>query len=80
MGLVSNKKGLTWFCCWLQDGDVWATVLALSLLSLNYADKKSEWEMIELKATRWLSRQPLEGHTVDQLLQRARDLLQPAAE
>jgi len=64
---------------------VWATVLALSLLSLNYAYKKSEWEMIELKAMRWLSRQPLEGYTVDQLLHKvkgmfARDILQPAAE
>jgi len=41
--------------------------------------------MIELKAMRWLSRQPLEGYTVDQLLHKvkgmfARDILQPAAE
>ena len=57
---------------------MWATVLALSLLSLKYADKKAEWEMIELKATQWLSRQPLDGHTVDQLLQSAADILQAA--
>jgi len=57
---------------------VWATVLALSLLSLKYADKKAEWEMIELKATQWLSRQPLDGHTIDQLLQSAAGILQAA--
>jgi len=60
----------------LQSGDVWATVLALSLLSLKYADKKAEWEMIELKATQWLSRQELEGHNVDELLQCAMNILQ----
>jgi len=62
----------------LQSGDVWATVLALSLLSLKYADKKAEWEMIEMKATQWLSSQQLEGHTVDELLQRARKVLETA--
>ena len=60
----------------LQSDDVWATVLALSLLSLKYADKKAEWEMIELKATQWLSHQQLDGHTVDELLQCARNTLQ----
>jgi len=60
----------------VQSVDVWATVLALSLLSLKFADKKAEWEMIELKATQWLSRQELEGHTVDELLQCARNVLQ----
>jgi len=62
----------------LQSHDVWATVLALSLLSLEYADKKAEWEMIEMKATQWLSSQQLEGHTVGELLQRARNVLQAA--
>ena len=62
----------------LQSSDVWATVLALSLLSLKYADKKAEWEMIEMKATQWLSSQQLEAHTVDQLLQLARNVLQAA--
>jgi len=57
---------------------VWATVLALSLLSLKYADKKAEWEMIEMKATQWLSRQQLEGHTVDELLQSAKKILEAA--
>ena len=57
---------------------MWATVLALSLLSLKYADKKAEWEVIELKATQWLSRQPLDDHTVDQLLQSAAGILQAA--
>jgi len=60
----------------LQSHEVWATVLALSLLSLKFADKKAEWEMIEMKATQWLSRQQLEGHTVDELLQRARNVLE----
>jgi len=60
----------------LQSSDVWATVLALSLLSVKYADKKAEWEMIEMKATQWLSGQELEGHTVDELLQSARNVLQ----
>jgi len=57
---------------------VWATVLALSLLSLKYADKKAEWEMIEMKATQWLSSQQLEGHTVDQLLQLATNVIRAA--
>ena len=57
---------------------MWATVLALSLLSLKYADKKAEWEMIEMKATQWLSRQQLEGHTVDELLQSAKKILEAA--
>ena len=60
----------------MQSTDVWATVLALSLLSLKYADKKAEWEMIDMKATRWLSIQQLEGHTVDELLQCARNVIQ----
>jgi len=62
----------------LQSYDVWATILALSLLSLKYADKKAEWEMIEMKATQWLSCQELEGHTVDELLQCAKNVLQAA--
>jgi len=62
----------------LQSYDVWATILALSLLSLKYANKKAEWEMIEMKATQWLSRQELEGHTVDELLQCAKNVLQAA--
>ena len=32
--------------------------------------------MIEMKATQWLSRQQLEGHTVDELLQSARKILE----
>jgi len=60
----------------VQSTDVWATVLALSLLSLKYADKKAEWEMIDMKATQWLSSQQLEGHTVDELLQCARNVIQ----
>jgi len=62
----------------VQSSDVWATVLALSLLSLNYSDKRDEWDMIEMKATQWLSQQQLEGHTVDQLLQSARNIIQAA--
>jgi len=62
----------------VQSTDVWATVLALSLLSLKYTDKKAEWEMIEMKATQWLSSQQLEGHTVDELLQSARNIIQAA--
>jgi len=62
----------------VQSTDVWATVLALSLLSLKYADKKAEWEMIEMKATQWLSSQQLEGHTVNELLQSARNIIQAA--
>ena len=60
----------------VQSTDVWATVLALSLLSVKYADRKAEWEMIEMKATQWLSTQQLEGHSVDELLQSARNIIQ----
>ena len=67
-----------WSLLLLQSADVWATVLALSLLSLKYADKKAEWEMIEMKATQWLSSQELEGRTVDELLQCARNVIQTA--
>ena len=62
-------------CCTMQSDDVWATVLALSLLSLKFADKKAEWEMIELKATQWLSRQQLDGYSVNDLMQCARNIL-----
>ena len=65
-------------CCTMlpvQSDDVWATVLALSLLSLKFADKKAEWEMIELKATQWLSHQQLDGHTINDLMQCARNIL-----
>jgi len=62
----------------MQSDDVWATVLALSLLSLKFADKKAEWEMIELKATQWLSRQQLDGYSVNDLMQCARNILQAA--
>jgi len=62
----------------VQSADVWATVLALSLLSVKYADRKAEWEMIEMKATQWLSSQQLEGHTVDELLQSARNVVHAA--
>jgi len=34
--------------------------------------------MIEMKATQWLSYQQLEGHTVDELLQSARKILEAA--
>jgi len=57
---------------------VWATVLALCLLSLKFADKKDEWEMIEMKANQWLATQPLEGHTLEELRQRALSILQSA--
>jgi len=67
-----------WLLLLLQSADVWATVLALSLLSLKYADKKTEWEMIEMKATQWLSSQQLEGHTLDELLQCARNVIEAA--
>jgi len=62
----------------LQSEDVWATVLVLCLLSLKFADKKDEWEMIEMKANQWLTTQPLEGHTLEELRQRALCVLQSA--
>jgi len=34
--------------------------------------------MIEMKATQWLSREQLEGHTIDELLQSAKKILAAA--
>jgi len=59
----------------LQSLDVWATALALALLTSKFADKKDEWEMIAMKARQWLDSQPLEGHSTDDLIELAVKLL-----
>lgn len=61
----------------LKCDEAWATIVALALLAGKFSDKKDEWEMIELKARRWLSGQDLEGHTVDDLLARAAGVISP---
>ena len=58
-----------------QSEDAWATVIALALLASKFAERKPEWEMIEMKARRWLASQDLEGQSVDDLLAIATKLL-----
>jgi len=55
--------------------DVWATVLALSSLEVKFGDKRDEWEMMETKARRWLDLQDLEGLSIDDLLQKAKAVI-----
>jgi hypothetical protein len=53
-------------------------VIALALLTSKFNDKKDEWEMIATKARQWLATQPLEGHSIDDLIQLAVKLLPSA--
>ena len=51
--------------------NVWATALALVWLKVNFMEHHDEWEMIEMKATRWLQTQPLEGSTEQEVMTEA---------
>jgi hypothetical protein len=52
----------------LKSSDIWATFIALAVLTTKFSDKKDEWEMIEMKARQWLASQDLEEHSVEDLL------------
>ena len=54
-----------------QDDKVWATVLALAWLQVNFSANKDEWDMIEMKAHTWLNSTDLEGNTIEELVQKA---------
>ena len=55
---------------------VWATVLVLTRLRLNYSGQQEEWELIATKAESWLRRQQLPtGATLEELYQAAEKLL-----
>ena len=53
---------------------VWATVVALVWLRMNFMIHHEEWEMIEMKATRWLHKQTLDGVTQEELMTAAEKL------
>ncbi len=53
---------------------MWATVLALAWLQVNFASSKDEWEMIETKAQAWMTSQDLKGQSVHELLEKAKQL------
>ena len=57
-----------------QDMKVWATVVALVWLRMNFMTHHEEWEMIEMKATRWLHKQTLDGVTQEELMTAAEKL------
>ena len=53
---------------------VWATVVALVWLRMNFMANHEEWEMIEMKATRWLRKQTIDGVTEEELMAAAEKL------
>lgn len=59
----------------VKDLDVWSTALVLSYFELKCADIKEEWEMIKMKATQWMSKQDLEGHSVDDVVKQAGQII-----
>ena len=59
----------------VQSLDVWATVVAVAYLQTRFSAQKDEWRLIETKARQWLDFQDLEGHNIDTLLQKAKDLI-----
>ena len=58
-----------------QSLDVWATLLALALLTERYAQQREEWELIEIKALQWLAEGDLEGNELATLKTKARDVV-----
>ena len=58
--------------------NVWATVLAVSLLRARYSSQQDEWELIAMKAESWLKKQslPSTSCTLKQLFQAARNIAQ----
>ena len=60
----------------MQSEDAWATVLVLSFLRVKLPDKRDEWEVIARKAEQWLTGQDMEGHSLEELLEKAKNLLQ----
>ena len=63
--------------CKEESANVWATVLAVSLLRARYSSQQDEWELIAMKAESWLKKQSLpSGCTLDRLLQAAKKTAQ----
>ncbi len=54
--------------------EVWATILALAYLELNYSKQKDEWELVAMKAEMWLGSQTLPA-SLEELTKRAKTLL-----
>ena len=55
------------------DDSIWATILALQCLRAKYAESKTEWEMIELKAEQWIQTQKIQD--INLLQEKAKTLL-----
>ena len=63
--------------CKGASANVWATVLAVSLLRARYSSQQDEWELIAMKAESWLKKQSFpSGCTLDQLVQAAKKTAQ----
>ncbi len=54
--------------------EVWATILALAYLELNYSKQKDEWELVAMKAEMWLGSQTLPS-SLEELTKRAKTYL-----
>jgi len=48
--------------------EVWATLLAVSVLEEKFGETRDEWEMIEMKAKQWLITQDLCGQDLPALI------------
>ena len=56
--------------------NVWATVLALTLLKERFSSQEQEWELVAMKAEMWLQDQTIPGpHSLNQLSQNAKQCL-----
>ena len=62
------------YISFFQDSNVWATILALAWLQVNFSANKDEWDMIEMKAYAWLASKDLKGKTKEHLIEKAKQL------
>ncbi|XP_071167544.1 von Willebrand factor A domain-containing protein 5A-like isoform X2 [Mytilus edulis] len=56
-------------------GNIWCTAIVVAFLEKNFSKRKSEWEMINNKAIKWLTSQDREGKGVTQIIEEANDII-----
>ena len=54
-----------------QSLKVWATALSLAWLDKHFSQARTEYEMIHVKGTKWVTSQELHGTGLEQLLKDA---------
>lgn len=59
----------------LESAEAWATVLVIAYLEEKFGGKRDEWELVVSKARQWLRHQNLEGHSLEDLIERARNFI-----